>query len=112
VNSNQYDVIVCSNVLEHVPYPTKFLQEIKSVMRSGTVLYIEIPLEEIMLGLNSPHEKLKMKRHWHEHINFFSERAMTELLNHCGLKLVRQHALRPQPNKNTATLLQIACTLP
>ena len=43
-----YDLIVCSNVLEHVPYPRLVLAEIMAVMTPTTVLYIEVPMENLV----------------------------------------------------------------
>jgi len=44
----QYDLIICSNVLEHIPHPIDIVLDIKMSMRIDTVLYIEVPLEDIV----------------------------------------------------------------
>lgn len=36
------DVVFCSNVLAHVQYPEKVLQEIKRILKSGGVMYFSI----------------------------------------------------------------------
>jgi hypothetical protein len=78
IKQYSYDLIVCSNLLEHVSDPYKLLWEITSVMHSKTFLYIEVPYEEI------PFEK---KNFWHEHINLFSEAGILTLLSRCNLNL-------------------------
>lgn len=74
-----YDLIVCANVLEHVPYPADFLKIIKNIMRPDTVLSLEVPIDEI------PYQK---KRHWHEHVNFFTPLSLKRLLDKCGLSII------------------------
>jgi len=46
--SRKYSLIVCSNVLEHVPYPAELLLDILSSMDMDSILYIEVPLEEVV----------------------------------------------------------------
>ncbi|MBC3437621.1 class I SAM-dependent methyltransferase [Pseudomonas sp. BW16M2] len=81
-----YDLIVCRQVLEHVPYPTDVLAEIRQCMGDETLLYVELPHEALMVGNQalSPSQK----RHWHEHINFFSPAALANLFLACGFKLL------------------------
>jgi len=83
-----YDLIICSNVLEHVSYPLDLLSNIKNHMDENTVLYIEIPYEKIMLQKKISN-KNEIKRHWHEHINFYSENSIQELLAISGLDIVK-----------------------
>ena len=42
---HSYDLIMCCHVLEHVPYPSEIVQNIKELSNKNTVLYIEVPLE-------------------------------------------------------------------
>lgn len=87
--NTDYDLVVCSHVLEHVPYPADLLLEIRSVMRDDTLLYLEVPFEPLMqeraAGRTAP-----LKRHWHEHINFFSEASLLALLSACGFTLLER----------------------
>ncbi len=77
-----YDLVLLSNVLEHVPYPARVLDEVFEVLSADSVLYIEVPFEVIMRldGASA----LSAKRHWHEHINFFSKGSLVALLEHSG----------------------------
>ena len=87
----KYDLIVSNNVLEHVPYPSEMIIEMKKSMKKDTVLYIEVPHEEIMrLPNNSP----SCKRHWHEHINFFSKGSIIKMLEVCGLKVINMKEMK------------------
>jgi SAM-dependent methyltransferase len=81
----RFDLVVCSNVLEHVPAPADLLAEIAEVMAPETLLYLEVPLEAYVAE-NAGIENLAAgKKHWHEHVNFFTETALRALINRCGL---------------------------
>jgi SAM-dependent methyltransferase len=88
--ANIYDLIVFSNVLEHVPYPREALREIVSVMRPETILYVEVPHEEAVRLIEDPTQRLESKRHWHEHINFFTPEALDALLRDVGLRKIKR----------------------
>jgi predicted TPR repeat methyltransferase len=86
---HRYDLVVLSNVLEHVPQPEALLAQILPHLHEG-LLYVEVPFESLMRQAQAePSEAVwRRKRHWHEHINFFSVCAMTRLLERCGLRVV------------------------
>lgn len=111
-----YDLIVLSNVLEHVPFPAETLNAIIPLMTSTTVLYIEVPLELLQLGAHyPPYSGASKKKHWHEHINFFTTRSMEILINNCGLQVVSHNLLNivstwhEMNNIPVPPLLQYAC---
>jgi len=104
-----YDLIVLSNVLEHVPYPMELLLDIKNTIQGKAVLYIEIPLEDIMRAQST--DLQFFKKHWHEHINFFSEQSLIRLIDLCGLKLLSMNQLQASAGGTSSYLLQIACEL-
>ena len=82
---DRYDLVVCANVLEHVSYPVEILKEIVRTMDSHSVLYIEVPDEQI------GEIDLQVKDYllpWHEHINYFSPRSIGEMLDAAGLNAV------------------------
>lgn len=81
----EYDLIVFSHVLEHVPFPLDLLSEIRSVMKKNTMLYLEIPHEDIVRLNPDSRELYKLKKHWHEHINFFTQESINCLLDLCNL---------------------------
>jgi len=106
----RYDLIVCSNVLEHVPYPKDLLEDIKSVMQASSVLYLEVPFEKLVRENPEPLSRLKKKRHWHEHINFFSENALLALLRTAEISIL---AFKIHEIYNEGTIhrqFMIACT--
>jgi SAM-dependent methyltransferase len=83
-----YDLVVCIQVLEHVPDPRAIVAEMASVMRRGTLLYIEVPHEPLMREPGELQERVMRKCHWHEHVNFFSTVSFSAVLASSGLTLI------------------------
>jgi len=107
---NNYNLIVCSNVLEHLPYPANLLDEIKKFMKKKTILYIEVPYEDLMEKYKN-NRALEKKRHWHEHINFFSKKSLFKLIKLKNLKLIKFKTLSTKVTGRSVKLFQIACKL-
>jgi hypothetical protein len=84
----KYQLVICSQVLEHTPYPAKVISKIAQVMGPSSILYIELPCESLVRE-SSDHKNLaSKKKHWHEHVNFYSESSIRALLLFCGLELI------------------------
>jgi hypothetical protein len=105
VSQDFYDLIICSNVLEHVPYPSEVLSDIKEVMKKQTYLYIELPFEELMQ--NSIEDKEKLKKYWHEHINFYSKESISALLSNLELSIIEINILEISLGKKIGKVFQI-----
>jgi hypothetical protein len=86
--AREYDLIVCSQVLEHLPYPREVLGQIATVMNSSTILYVEVPHEDLVRLIDDRRQRLKGKHHWHEHINFFTFDSLEAILRQAGLRVV------------------------
>jgi len=96
IKNYNYDLVVCSNVLEHVSCPKSFLEEIVDCMDEETILYIEVPCEDLMIKNDESLELYKIKKHWHEHINFYSKKSLHCLIESCGLEIVKDQILNYQ----------------
>ena len=108
--SRFYDLVVCSAVLEHVPYPLDLLNQIKPCLHPRSLLYLEVPLETLM---NSPEaDRWRLKRHWHEHINFYSADSLQALVQSAGLKVLALDSIAVEIAGLPVTLLRAACQLP
>jgi hypothetical protein len=105
--ANKYKLIVCSSVLEHAPYPLELLWEISEVMLHDTILYIEVPLEDIML--RNEKDLHILKKHWHEHINFFSETSLRHLIENAGLTVLALNKLKVTAGGKSSWVFQLAC---
>ena len=97
----KYELVVCSNLLEHVAYPVETLEEIKPHI--GHILYLEIPMGPVT------DRAYLDKTEWHEHITFFTEKSVEMLLRRAGLDVVgyRKHELTGA--KYYTHLLMLAC---
>lgn len=111
IDERGYDLIVNSHVLEHVPYPAEMIREMASVMDEGTVLYIEMPYEDIMSGADGARDLHLKKRHWHEHVNFFSKESLGKMLEANGLQQIAYRELKADGGAHCASVFQIACKL-
>jgi hypothetical protein len=85
---NYYDLVSCSQVLEHVAFPADLIKQMLPAVKDNTLLYLEVPNEALIRA--HPHSKnlAPLKRHWHEHVNFFTETSMRRMLENAGLDLV------------------------
>lgn len=104
----EYDLVVCSNVLEHVPYPDGLVRDMMGAMGPDTLLYIEVPQEELVRANEGAPGLLRQKRHWHEHINFYNEQSLRTLVAKCGLRVVDFSILTVSDSHH---LYQLACKL-
>lgn len=112
-----YDLVVLSNVLEHVAFPSETLGLIRPYMTPKSTLYVEVPLEVLQQGAEGPpFSGAYRKKHWHEHINFFTARSMEELLARCGFSVMSHEILditawHETTGVSAVNLLQYACKI-
>lgn len=85
--AGDYDLVVLSHVLEHLPSPSSLLETVAPLVLRGARLYIEVPYEKLMMELFRDDDGAvwHTKRHWHEHVNFFSKAALSALVARSGL---------------------------
>ena len=106
-----YNLIICSNVLEHVPYPSDIIIDIKRCMNKETILYVEVPYEDIIRVNDANNDNASLKKHWHEHINFYTEDSLRYLLCGCGFKIIQLRTLSVSVGGSAASIFQMACKL-
>ena len=111
----QYDLIVLSEVLEHIPFPADTLCAIRPFLTPQTILYVEVPLERLQVGQSGPpYSGAERKKHWHEHINFFTPRSMELLLERSGFSIAASKIFdfsgsQTEALGSSGNLLQYAC---
>jgi 2-polyprenyl-3-methyl-5-hydroxy-6-metoxy-1,4-benzoquinol methylase len=108
-----YDLIVCSNVLEHVPFPRDILGEIKVFMNADSILYIELPYENLIRKADEMGDLksiYKAKQHWHEHINFFNKNSIEKMLTTSGYKIIELRKLNIS-GETADYVFQVACKI-
>lgn len=84
----KFDLIVCLHVFEHLPFPLKSIQELLKNLKGNGYIYIEVPKESIIDDMLLNRNVLNNKKHWHEHVNFFSIKSLIELIKAAGLSLI------------------------
>ncbi|MGD0872589.1 MAG: class I SAM-dependent methyltransferase [Bryobacteraceae bacterium] len=122
--AHQFDLIVSSNVLEHVGFPREVIRQIAAAANSGTLVFIEVPYEsplsrgsllkriaqEGVLMVTRPRIALSLlgpgMLYWmQEHINFFTPKALEMLMSSTGWKVVDSgiYEIRPSTGKASMT---------
>ena len=113
MEKTEYDVVVCSNVLEHVPFPRDVLCDMKTFMNKHTILYVELPYENFIRVYdteNNLENAYKNKRHWHEHINFFNEKSIKEMLISSGFEVIELRKLNIS-GETADFVFQVCCKM-
>jgi hypothetical protein len=108
---NPYDLVVFSNVLEHVPRPRAALAEIAACMVSETVLYLEVPCEELVRTAQPGVDLAARRKYWHEHVNFFTEPALRLLVAAAGLHIVELQLLQIEARGLAGYVFAAVCKL-
>ena len=107
--AHRFDLIACSNVLEHVGSPRGIVDEINGVAGPDSLFFIEVPSESplgaagfvkrfaqqaILLGarpgLAASMLPFDFMRQVHEHVNFFSIGSLVKLMQVSGLEVLAQ----------------------
>lgn len=105
--AGRFDLIVNSNVLEHVGFPRVLVDQLTSIAAPGTMAFIEVPCEspfsrmailkrivqECVLALSRPKVALSLARPgilylMHEHINFYTPKSLAALMTASGWSVV------------------------
>jgi SAM-dependent methyltransferase len=82
-----YDIVICDNVLEHVPEPHATVSLLASFCREGALLYVSVPSYEeefILKQLDAIKNKLPVDmtlNPW-EHLNYFDLRSLDKLMRY------------------------------
>jgi SAM-dependent methyltransferase len=75
----KFDLILLLHTLEHVVNPVQLLEKLRSFLKPGGCIYVEVPLGA-WLEWNNLREPLT-------HVNFFSEQSLTYCLEEAGLSV-------------------------
>ena len=85
-----YDAVTFLNVMEHVPSPVAILQATRAMLGPGGVVAIRVPNDFNDLQL-ATQEQLGLRPYWvavPDHVNYFSVRSLTSLLDRVGFDAV------------------------
>jgi len=109
--SREFDLVVCSNVMEHVGFPRTIMDQITSIATPETLLFVEVPCESPfgvrllvrrliqygIIALVRPAVALSVARPgllypMHEHINYFTSDSLKTLMVKSGWSIVASGA--------------------
>jgi len=83
-NKNQFDIITCWHVLEHVYDPILFIKNILKLLKKGGVFIMELPNEDDeLLSISPEYSKLI---HFEDHCNYFNRETLKYLFKKCNIK--------------------------
>lgn len=86
--NNKFDLIVCSEVLEHISNPQKALKEIYRTTNKYALL--SVPNEPIFHLLNLLRGKyITTWGNYPDHINHWSKNKFIEFITHTGFKIIK-----------------------
>lgn len=74
-----FDVICCSDVLEHIADPLGFTKQMSNLLKEGGIMFLEVPLE--LTGL-------RKQTGPSFHISFFTRNSLGNLLRYSGMSKI------------------------
>lgn len=90
--TGNFDVVICSQVLEHVSYPIDVVSNAAKHLCPGGLLYLEVPIEAYDLeNTFLPGHPLNRM---HEHISHFSIKSISRLIHFSGLSQIKINSIR------------------
>jgi 2-polyprenyl-3-methyl-5-hydroxy-6-metoxy-1,4-benzoquinol methylase len=84
-----FDVVLCNQVLEHVPEDRTGFRELRRVLRPGGLLMIGVPNEGSPLGLLRNHVLQRSILTTTDHVNMYTDRLLRARLEGAGVEVVR-----------------------
>lgn len=86
-----FDVIVCTEVLEHVDDPWQVVMEIKRVLKTGGLAIIELDSGSWLFSIIWYLWRKSKGRIWNEaHLHSFNVKKLDRLITSCGLKIIKK----------------------
>lgn len=108
---HEYDLVACSQVLEHASYPLDMLNQLTHSLSPQTILYLEVPLEVIFQSREESRRLGEKKRHWHEHVNFFSPESLRALAHSCSLEVLAAQTMPVSLGWRNGVVQMLICRL-
>lgn len=98
-SSTQFDVIICSHVLEHVSNISGLMLALRRLLKYDGILYIEVP-QQIWAGIRIEADPVT-------HVNFFTLNSLTRLLIVSGFSIIRKQQTISNYGKNPLEVIWI-----
>lgn len=106
---NSFDVIIMSDLLEHVPSPISTLEEANHILKKNGLLFITTPniggITAKLMGTKWIHLKSR------EHIYYFTPKTIEKALSKTGFKFIKCKSLGRVRNLKTITDALKSCNI-
>ncbi|MGA7872484.1 MAG: class I SAM-dependent methyltransferase [Candidatus Binatus sp.] len=100
-----YDVALLSQVLEHLPHPLDTVRNLHTVLRPGGIAAIAVPhFGSLVSRLQGTNDMFVSPP---EHLNFFSQRGLTELFAKNGFSVRRIETVSKVPRRRIERLARV-----
>ena len=104
-SKGQFDVVLLSQTLEHIPEPEIMVRDLHTVLKVGGIAAIAVP------HFGSALSKLQGRRDTFisppEHLNFFSRKGLVALFTRLGFALERMETVSKIPKKYVRRILRL-----
>jgi 2-polyprenyl-3-methyl-5-hydroxy-6-metoxy-1,4-benzoquinol methylase len=100
IPNNYFDIILCLDVLEHMPYPDVFLKNLKSKLNNDGLIISSLPNVRYWTNLFN----LIFKKDWkyinagildYTHLRFFTKKSILRMYNELGFKVIKHKGINP-----------------
>ena len=93
LRNSSVDIIICSEVLEHVIDYEQVLKEIYRLLKTDGLILVSVPYKENLTTYICPYCRKEIKAYGGtvEHLRFFDENKLFRSMNHCGFKIRWNH---------------------
>tara|TARA_Y100000748_G_C15487026_1_gene485133 strand:- start:870 stop:1811 length:942 start_codon:yes stop_codon:yes gene_type:complete len=91
----EFDLLINTKVLEHIPDPLPFLKEMYQDLSNGGILFIEVPHVSDMYNFPLTDERFTIP-----HIYFFSEGTLSALLEKAGFNILEYRIYSASRNRS------------
>jgi len=129
---HNYDLIICANVLEHAANPLEIIKQIKSLLKKGQHLYVELPFDspfykskffDFQFLFNKYYTWTNIFKHFmqikkngnvrlmHEHINYFTPQSIKFLLEQEGFMVLHNERKTIDVKWGKFNLISTLCVL-
>lgn len=105
LKNHNWDLIMCSYVLEHLSYPMDIMKIFDSISRKNSFLYIEVPYDypgKTLRGVAKLKNFLKKYigyyQAMHEHINFFDKKSIKKMLDLNNFEILSNKIIEQENN--------------
>lgn len=96
----KFQLIACSQVLEHVDDPLNFLSQIRTDLADDGFLYLEIPHVRDFDSLPLDHDRFQMQHFW-----YFSEQTIQAFSSLAGLRVVASEVISTVRKRNNLAVM-------